>query len=187
MRNVFRDVRQGLRSAWRSPGYAAITTLTLALAIGANTLLFSIANPLLVRALPIQDEHTLGWIISSNPEREITRDISALPDFLEWRSQLTSFSSLAAYKLGGGTLTGHGDARRIETGEVTTNLFDVWGIRPETGRLFQPGEDTPGRPRVGVLSHRYWHDEFAADPAVVNRSFLLDGQPEDLILMARML
>ena len=181
MRNVIRDVHQGLRSAWRSPGYAAVTALTLALAIGANTLLFSIANPLLVRALPIQDEGTLGWIISSNPEREITRDFSALPDFLEWRSQLTSFSSLAAYKLGGGTLTGHGDARRIETGEVTTNLFEVWGIRPENGRLFQPGEDTPGRPRVGVLSHRYWHDAFAADRSVVNRSFLLDGQPLTIV------
>jgi len=181
MRNVFRDVRQGLRSAWRSPGYAAITALTLALAIGANTLLFSIANPLLVRALPIQDEGTLGWIISANPEREITRDLAALPDFLEWRSRLTSFSSLAAYKLGGGTLTGHGDARHIETGEVTTNLFEVWGIRPATGRLFQPGEDVPGRPRVGVLSHRYWHDAFAADRSVVNRSFLLDGQPLTIV------
>ena len=66
--------------------------LTLALAIGANTLLFSIANPLLVRPLPIADPDRLGWVFNSNAEREITRGLSSMPDFLEWRAGLTSFS-----------------------------------------------------------------------------------------------
>ena len=89
---ILRDFRLGLRVAVRSPGYAAITALTLALAIGANTLLFSIANPLLVRALPLKDAATLGWIMASNPEREIVRGQSSLPDFLEWRASLKGFS-----------------------------------------------------------------------------------------------
>lgn len=177
MRNSIRDLRLGVRAAVRSPGYAAITALTLALAIGANTLLFSIANPLLVRALPIADPATLGWIISSNPEREILRGRSSLPDFLEWRASLKSFTSLAAYELGSGTLTGHGDARRVEISKATTNLFDVWGLRPAEGRMLQPGEDTPGRPQVAVLSHRYWQDAFAGDRTVVGKTFLLDSKP----------
>ena len=176
MRNVLRDVRQGLRTAWRSPGYGAITALTLALAIGANTLLFSIANPLIVRALPHSGSDTLGWIISTNPEREITRDLSSLPDFLEWRARLKSFTSSG--RLQAGRRHPHGSRRRQAHRDRrgAANLFEVWGIRPQTGRLFQPGEDTPGRDACRHPQPSLLHEAFAADPTVMNRSFLLDGQ-----------
>ena len=91
MASVRRDAILGARAIWRSPGYSLVMTLTLALAIGANTLLFSIANPLLIRPLPLVDPASLGWIFNSNAEREIDRGGSSMPDFAEWRDGLTTF------------------------------------------------------------------------------------------------
>ena len=96
MGSFWRDVRLGLRTAWHSPGYSAIAILTLALAIGANTLLFSIANPLIIRGLPVKDPATLGWIWEDNPVvRRHARSRRPLPDFLEWRAGTKTFSALA--------------------------------------------------------------------------------------------
>jgi putative ABC transport system permease protein len=175
MSRIARDVQFGLRSIVRSPGYSAIAVVTVALAIGANTLLFSIANPLVVRPLPIQQPETLGWIMLSSAEREIERGRASLPEFLEWRAAMSSFGEMAAMDYSGGTLTGHGDARRVRTARVTADLHSVWGLRPIAGRLFQPGEDRPGHPLVAVLSARFWREAFLADPSVVGRTFGFDG------------
>ena len=180
MSRVWTDLVVGIRTIIRSPGYSAITLLTLALAVGANTLLFSIANPLVLRPLPIQDQDRLGWIMMSNPERGIERSSSSLPDLLEWR-RMTSFASLAAYEFRAGTLTGHGDAKRIQTARATANLFDVWGLHAQRGRLFQPGEDRLGQPASGILSYRYWQQEFQGDPAVLRQTYLVDGKPLTIV------
>lgn len=176
MGRLVNDLRTGLRSMWRSPGYSAISVVTLALAIGANTLLFSIANPLLVRALPLDDPDTLGWVLMSHPGREVMRGRSSLPDFLEWRDGMRSFTDLAAYGVREATLIGHGDATRIVSARATANLPEVWGLRPAIGRTFEPGEDEPGRPLVGVLSYRYWQSEFQGDARVLGQTYFLDGQ-----------
>jgi putative ABC transport system permease protein len=180
MSRIWRDLVIGVRTILRSPGYSAITMLTLALAIGANTLLFSIANPLVLRPLPIENPERLGWIIMSNPERGIDRSLSSMPDFLEWR-RLSNIDSLAAYEMRFGTLTGHGDAKRVQTSRATANLFNVWGLRPERGRLFQPGEDAVGRAASGILSYRYWQEEFHGDAKVLGQTYMLDGKPLTIV------
>ena len=176
MSTLWRDTRMALRAIRIAPGYSAITILTLALAIGANTLLFSIANPLVVRALPIADPDRLGWILLSSAERDIERGRASLPEFLDWRAATTSFTSMGAMAYAGGTLTGHGDARRVQTARVTTTLPEIWGLQPIEGRLFGPGEDRVGAPLVAVLSYRFWREAFDADRSVVGRTFALDGQ-----------
>jgi len=181
MSTIVKDFMLGARTSLRSPGYSAVTILTLALAIGANTLLFSIANPLLVRSLPLTDPDRLGWIMSANPEREITRAPSSMPDFLEWRAGLTSFSGLAAYALGEGTMTGHGDAKRIQVARATANLFDVWGVRADQGRLFYPDDDAAGRDQVGILTNRYWQEEFNGNSRVIGQTVLVDGKTVTIV------
>jgi putative ABC transport system permease protein len=181
MGNLWRDARLGLRMAARSPGYSATTIATLALAIGANTLLFSIANPLLVRALPLKDPDTLGWVAMLNPANEVTRGRSSAADFADWRKLTSSFSLMAAYDTNEVTMTGAGDAERILTCRATTSLVDVWGLTPFAGRLFQPGEDELGREGVAVLSHRFWRERFNGDPGVVNRRVLLDGRSTTIV------
>jgi putative ABC transport system permease protein len=170
-----------LRTALRTPGYSLIVVLTIALAIGANTLLFSIANPLLVRGLPLEDPGRLGWIRTANPERGLERDPASLPDYLDWRAGMRSFQALAAYELGSATLTGHGDARRIQASRATGNLFDVWGLRPGRGRLLQPGDDEPGRELVGVLSYRFWHEAFQGDESALGKVLTIDGRPITIV------
>jgi predicted permease len=181
MFNVLRDARLGIRTALRSPGYSAVAVLTMALAIGANTLIFSIANPLVLRPLPIRHPNSLGWVWNVNPERGIDRGRSSIADVLDWRATATSFSAIAAYDQRGGTLTGHGDAERVQIMRATANLPDVWGLRAATGRLFETGEDTPGHPLVAALAYHYWQKSFQADPTVVGRQFLLDGTPLTII------
>lgn len=175
-----KDIVVGVRTILRSPGYSAITVLTLALAIGANTLLFSIANPLVLRPLPLREPDRLGWLVLSSPERGVPRSPASVPDLLEWR-RMTSFTALAAYDVRSGTLIGHGDATRVQAAGATANLFDVWGLQPERGRLFQPGEDAAGRPPVGVLSYRFWQEKFLGDAGVVGKTYLLDGKPLTIV------
>ena len=176
MNSFLRDLRLGVRTAFRSPGYSIVAIVTMALAIGANTLLFSLASPLVVRPLPIGDPDSLGWIRQVNGPRGISNGRTSMPDFLDWRESVRSFSSLAAREIANGTLVGQGDARRVTLMRVTTNLPEVWGLEPHQGRFFQAGEDTKGRAPVGVLSHRFWRDAFNGDPSVVNRTLSLDGQ-----------
>ncbi len=176
MNSFFRDLRLGVRTAFRSPGYSVVAIVTMALAIGANTLLFSLASPLVIRPLPIGDPDSLGWIRQVNGPRGIATGRTSMPDFLDWRQSARSFSSLAAREIASGTLVGHGDARRVNLMRVTTNLPTVWGLVPHQGRFFHDGEDTMGRAPVGVLSHRFWRDAFNADPGVINRTLSLDGK-----------
>ncbi len=173
---MLRDLKLGLRTAFRSPGYSVVAVVTMALAIGANTLLFSLANPLVVRPLPLGDPDSVGWVQQFNGPRNVARGGTSIQDFLDLRTQSTQFVSLAAREVSAGTLIGQGDARRVNLFRVTTNLPTVWGLSPVQGRLFQDGEDRPGADLVGVLSHRFWREFFQADPGVLNRTFLLDGR-----------
>jgi putative ABC transport system permease protein len=185
MRNAWRDLRLGLRTAARSPGYSAITILTLALAIGANTLLFSIANPLIVRALPVKDPETLGWVSMINAAHNVTRGRASAADFHDLRASTSSFTVMAAYDTREMTMAGVGDAERIVACRATPSLVEVWGLTPVEGRLFQPGEDEPGRERVAVLSHRFWRERFNADRDAVGRRILLDGRSTTIVGVMR--
>ena len=172
------DLIIAARTAWQSRGYSAITVLTLALAIGANTLLFSIASPLLVRPLPIAEPNGLGWIQMVNAPRQIDRGSLSVPDFLEIRDRAKSFSSLAGYETASATLSGHQpDPERVQIIRGTSNFTDVWGMKPSIGRLFSARDVEPGQPGAAVLSTRYWRERFAADPHVLGKQFLLNNTP----------
>lgn len=178
MSRIFHDVIVGARTAWRLRTYSAITILTLALAIGANTLLFSIANPIAVRALPIAKSEEVGWIQTINHVRGIDRGQVSIPDFIEFRDRARSFATLAGYVVDGATLSGHQqDPERVSVLRGTVNLTDVWGLKPVVGRLFQQGDDDAGRPIAAVLSTRYWRERFQQDKNVLGRQFLLNNKP----------
>ncbi len=178
MTSFWRDIVVGARTAWHLRAYSAITILTLALAIGANTLLFSIANPIAVRALPIDKPEGLAWIRTVNLPRKIDRGQMSMPDLVEFRERAKTFSSLAGYIVDSGTLTGHQqDPEHVTTLRGTANLTEVWGMRPALGRLFQPADAAPGQPIATVLSTRYWRERFQQDPAVIGRQFLLNNRP----------
>ena len=118
MRTLFQDLSFGVRMVRRQPTFSAVVVMTLALAIGANTVIFSFANVLLLRPLPLKDTQTLGWIFAVDPHMGGGRGPLSIPEFLDYRRTLTSFESLAASSRGNVTLTGRGDARRLTTSRV---------------------------------------------------------------------
>jgi predicted permease len=181
MSTLWRELRLGVRTAAKSPMYSVIAVATLALAIGANTLLFSIASPLAIRPLPIKDSDRLGWIWQTNAPSNVNRGPASIAELADYRAVTRTFTDIGGMAYGGGTLTGHGDAQNVTLARVTANFCDVWGLRAKIGRLIQPGEDAVGHSVSGVLSHRYWQKTFQGDSNVIGKTFTLDGQPITIV------
>ena len=177
MRTLMQDLKYGARMVRRQPTFSAVVVMTLALAIGANTVIFSFANILMLRPLPLKDTDTLGWIFNIDPHRGGNREPLSIPELLDYRHALSSFSEIAGSTRSNAVLTGRGDARRLAASRVTANLIDVWGIRVAIGRGFSPAADAPGAPAEVVLSHHYWDREFNRDPSVVGQTLTIDGHP----------
>lgn len=181
MRTFVQDLIYGARTARRQPAFSLVVVLTLALAIGANTVIFSFANILLIRPLPIGRAGTLGWVFLIDPHTRSDRGPLSIPEFLDYRRALTSFASLGATVRGNLTLTGRGDARRLTANRVTANLIGTWGLRMQSGRAFSNGADRPGAAGEVVLSHHYWAHDLAADPSIVGQTLMLDNHPATVV------
>jgi putative ABC transport system permease protein len=184
MRTLLQDIRYGVRMLRKHPGYSFIIVLTLALAIGANTVIFSFTNVLVIRPLPIKDQNRLGWIFTIDPQRGGNRGATSLPDYLDFRESLKSFTSLAATSQSTMTMTDRGDAVRLTANRVTGNLFEIWGIGAVHGRGLIAGDEEPGAEPVVVLSHQFWKRQFGGDASLVGQALTLNGQPHQVVGVA---
>jgi predicted permease len=172
---VLQDVRYALRALARRPMYAAITIIVLAIAIGANTTVFSVLNGLFLRPLPYPDGDRLVAVYDSYPKMGLDNAGTAIPDYLERREQAKSLEDLAIVNTAPRTLGGEGEPERVLTARASASLFTVLGIGPALGRAFTEDEATTGRDRVVVLSDRFWRARFGASTNVVGRDIRLDG------------
>ena len=118
MRDFIRDLKYGYRGLLKRPGFTAMVVVTLALAIGANTVVFTFTNLLLLRPLPVRDPATLGWVYNVDPQRGNDRARSSAPDYLDYRRSLRSFASFAALTEATLTMSGRGDAQRLAANAV---------------------------------------------------------------------
>jgi predicted permease len=174
-----RDFRHSLRTLFKQPLFSGIVILTFALGIGANTAVFSVVNAVLLRPLPFknpQDLVALGAydIREGNPETELNS--VSYPNFVDWHAQNRVFERVAVYtNQGPAVLTDGKEATHIQGEAVSSNLFALLSVPPLLGRGFLPNEDEPGN-RVVILSYSLWQRRFAADPAIVGKSLMLDGQ-----------
>lgn len=176
MSQVLQDVRYGMRTLVKTPTFTILTILTLALAIGVNTAIFSMMNVLFLQSLPMRDQETIGFIYTHNPGRGIERAYLSPADFLELRRELDALTDLSAVVRGRPfVLTGRDEPERVTAFEATANTFGMWGVTPTLGRTFLPGEDAPGAEPVAILSHGYWERAFASDPGAVGSTIELDG------------
>lgn len=181
MRTFLQDLSFGVRMVRRQPAFSLVVVMTLALAIGANTVIFSFANILLLRPLPLKDTQTLGWIFAVDPHMGGGRGPLSIPEFLDYRQALTSFDSLGASSRTNVTLTGRGDARRLTASRVSANLIDMWGVRLTLGRGFSRGADAPGAAGEVVISDHYWRRELERNAAIVGQTLMLDGRPSTVV------
>ena len=176
MSTLFRDLRYGVRTLLQTPTFTALTILTLGLAIGVNTAIFSMVNVLMFQPLPFRHTEDIAFFYFDNPERGVQDGRMSPGDFFDYRERLTSFRDLGAVNRGRGVvITGVDEPERIVAWEATANVFDIWGVEPVLGRSFLPGEDQIGAPRVVMLTHGTWERRFGADPEVLGRTVKLDG------------
>jgi len=176
------DLKYALRGHLKQPGLAVIAIVTLALGIGASTAIFSVVNGVLLRPLPYPNSQQLVSIQVNSRigSTEGFYDLSE-PEFLDFGTQVSSFSQVAGYS---GTEITMGDslsARRIWVMRTTANLFPLLGVNPILGRTFSPDEDLPEVPRVIVLSYGMWQTEFGGDPNIVGRSMIIADRPVTIV------
>lgn len=174
---LLQDLRYGLRQLRRSPGFTAVAVLTLALGIGANTLIFSVVNAAILHPLPFHDANRLVtlWVSSSNFGYAGLGSLTD-PDYMEWRKQNRVFSEIAAFRGQPSNLTGAGEPVRLTGAAVSPSLFGVLEVTPALGRAFSPQEDQPGHNRVALLSDQLWRSRFGSDPSTVGKPIKLDGE-----------
>lgn len=189
MNTTLQDLRYALRGLAKSPGFTAITVLTLALGIGGSTAMFGLVSGVLLNSLPYRDADHLLAVWQAGRERNATRAPVSLPDFRDWQAQATtSVEGIAAYPLftafQGLVLLGEGEPTELRTGYVSANFFDVLRVQATHGRTFLAEEGERGANRVVVLSNRLWRTRFGGDPSVVGRSVTLDGGPFTVIGIA---
>jgi predicted permease len=179
MGTLWQDVRQGFRTLRRSPGFALVAILTLALGIGANTAIFSVVNGVLLRPLAFHEPGRLYLIKEVIPQmQKFYPSLAAnLPDFQIWQKQVHSFEGVAIAEGKSAILTGRGEPEQIRGVRASASLFDVLGVHPVLGRGFLPDEDESGRGHVVVLSYGFWRSEFHGDRGVVGKTMVLDGVP----------
>jgi putative ABC transport system permease protein len=174
--SVLQDARFGFRMLRRSPGFAIVATITLALGLGANTAMFSVIDAVLLRPLPFANPDRLVYILDQNPSKGFFRFTASPPNFIDWRAQAQSFTGMAATAGGTFTLSGSGDAQRLNALFVTPDLFAVLGVNTVVGRTFTSEEGTYGHDKVAILSFRLWQQRFGGDRSVLGRTIKLDGE-----------
>jgi len=180
------DLRYGWRQLLRSPGFTGVALLTLALGIGVNTTVFSVVSSMLLGNPPVADPARLMMLLSRNPgplgdPSEAGRWPVSAPDFVDWRAQATSFSSVAASTFDDVSLSGGDQPERVPGGRVSANYFEILGVAPLLGRTFTPGEDQSAHTRGVVLGEALWKRRFNADPGVVGRTVKVDGDTYTVI------
>jgi putative ABC transport system permease protein len=177
--NFTQDVRYGLRQLRRSPGFTAVSVVTLALGIGANTGIFSLIDAIVLRPLPYPQADRLVALQEANRKGR-GYSLSWL-DFVDWREQNRSFTSMAAIQGGTATLTGVGAAERLQALKVSFPFFSILGVHPLLGRDFRDSDDRPGAAPVGILSYKLWAQRFGSDPHVIGRTIEVDGNAGTVI------
>ena len=180
MTALFQDCGYALRQLRKNPGFTSIALLTLALGIGANTAIFSVANGILLRGLPFKAPQQLALLWSIGRDGD-TRDQLSFTDIDDYRSQNHVFENVVAFGDWSATFTGAGDPARISGMQVGDGYLSLMRVTPFLGRDFVPEEQIEGKDQVIVLTYALWKSRFAGDPNVVGRQVNLNGKPYTII------
>ncbi len=172
--DFLRDLRHAFRALARSPGFTTAAAATLALGIASNTVIFSLADAVLLRPLPYRQPERLVVLYEGRRSQPQHRNVVSAANFLDWKSQSRSFEDMALSTWSGVTLVDSGSPERIAGRAVTANLFSVLGVAPRIGRTFSAQEEAPGGPAAILLSHGLWIRRFGGDPGVVGRPVRTD-------------
>ena len=176
MGGLLRNLRQTTRSLVRTPLFTAITVAPLAVAIGANSAIFSVVNGVLLRPLPYPESDRLVVVGHTAPLAGFPEVPQATGTYVLYRDENTTLESLGMYREGSMNVSGEGEPQRLRSAWFTVPMFDVLRVRPFLGRSFRDEESLPDAERVTILAHGMWERRFGADPGVIDRTIVLDGE-----------
>jgi putative ABC transport system permease protein len=177
--SVLQDLRYAVRRLWASPGLTLAVSFTLAIGICGTAATFSVVDAAILRPLPFADPASVVRVREVTPEGQ-PFSVSE-PDYLDLAQRLHTISSIAAMKPLQATLTGAGDATRVEAAAVTATLFPMLGVSPVGGRLFTNDDEHPGSASVAIVSEALWRRRLHGDPGAVGRTIVLDGSPVAIV------
>ncbi len=176
---LFKDLEFAFRSLWKRPAFTAVAVITLMLAIGVNTTIFSIVNAVLLRALPFRAPEQLVAIYK--PATGDGLPGLAAYQYLAWRERQTNFEDLAAFSEDNFNLTGLGEPQRISCSQVTASLFNTLGVQPIRGRAFLEEEDKPNTNNVAIISEAFWQKHYGGNESVLGSTLTLDDKPYRIV------
>src|ERR1700730_4433061 len=176
---LMQDLRFGMRMMAKSPGFAAVGILTLALGMGANTALFSVVNGVLFNPLPYPQPEQLVTLHESKPNFQ-SGSIS-FPNFRDWRKDNTTFSMMGISRGYSFNLTGAGEPEQVPAQFVSTDFLPMLGVKPVIGRLFVEGEDEFGASPIALISAGFWNRKFGSAQAVLGKGLTLDGRSYTIV------
>ena len=181
METLWQDLRYGARMLRRNPGFAAVAILTLAIGIGANVVIFSVVNGILLKPLPFPDSGRVVTIWETFANRNVTRGTASAAEYLDWRDMNHVFQELSASRALSFSITGGGDPERVWGSQVSGNFFRMLRVTPVIGRDFTAEDEQIGHEQVVLLSYGLWQRRFGGDSGILGKTILLDEKPFTVI------
>ncbi len=178
---LIQDLRYALRTLRFNLGFTAVVTICLALAIGVNTMIFSVVDGVLLQPLPFADPDGLIRLNEANPPAGIRRAGVSYLNLRDWRERSRSFTTIAGVSMRSLALADRGDPERYEGAAISWDLFAALGVAPALGRAFVASDDQPGAEPVALISDEVFRLRYTSDPTVVGRSTLINGQPHTIV------
>src|SRR5262245_22864539 len=175
MDSLFRDLRHAVRNLARTPGFALVTIVTLALGIGANTAIFSVVNAVILRPLGYPHSEQLVYISSQFPQMGFDQFWVSPPEFLEFQERTHAFSIVGAFATGQANLTTADRPRRVNAVQASADLFKVLGVGALYGRTFEHAETVPNGPFVTILSYELWKSAYGGSASTVGSQVEVNG------------
>src|SRR5689334_19969929 len=175
MDSILQDVRYAFRRLRKSPGFALIAVLTLALGIGANTAMFSVVNAVLLRSLPFRDAGQIVLLREGQTDSPLAALATSIPNVEDYRQQ-HAFDLISLWVAQSVNLTGQEKPDRVIGSFVSSNFFQLFEVAPQLGGSFTPHDDRPGADHEVVLSYGAWKSRFGGDPSIVGRQLTLNGE-----------
>src|SRR6266851_833874 len=181
MFSVFQDVQFGLRMLMKHRLATLVSIVALALGLGANTAMFSLAEAFLLHPVPLENADRIVALVDSRPGQNIDMNAVAPATYFDWKQQAHSFDDLAAYAWQEVNLTGDGEPQKVQTFRVSANFFPMLGVRAQLGRSFLSEEEEPGKDHEIIMGHALWEQRYASDPHIIGRTIKVDGKAHTVV------
>jgi putative ABC transport system permease protein len=185
MGTIGQDIRYGVRMLVKHRLATLVCIVALALGIGANTAMFSVAEAFLLHPVPFENSDRIVALVDSRPSQSINTNSVAPATYLDWKGQARSFDEMGAYAWNSINLTGDREAEKAQGFAVSANFFDLLGVHPQMGRTFLPEEEQAGKDQVIVLSYGLWERRYASDPHILGKELKVDGKSFDVVGVMR--